>query len=206
MSTETFHLICRQCGDAFEHTNRRRLYCSKQCEHKYSNEKRSPNFGKAERICQRCSKKFQITNRGDGARKYCSSVCSKNAHSKKQSTWKFRHATKELYKKYRTNQIKKHPKYRTRSGIRRDLSIAALGGKCIIPGCGVTKLTWLHIDFIATTIGMKHRHPRHWAYIRDHLNEFRLLCANHHYELTLTGKIDGTDITQPRHIPKKQPA
>ena len=25
---------------------------------------------------------------------------------------------------------------------------------------------------------------------------FRILCANHHYELTLTGKIEGTDIVQ----------
>jgi hypothetical protein len=28
------------------------------------------------------------------------------------------------------------------------------------------------------------------------LKLFRILCANHHYELTLTGKIVGTDIVQ----------
>jgi hypothetical protein len=38
--------------------------------------------------------------------------------------------------------------------------------------------------------------PRLLAYIRKNKDNFRLLCANHHYELTLTGMIEGTDITQ----------
>jgi hypothetical protein len=72
--------------------------------------------------------------------------------------------------------------------------IRLLGGGCAV--CGVTNPSWLHVDYIPTTNGKPYRHPRHLKYVREHLGDFRLLCANHHYELTLTGKIAGTTITQ----------
>lgn len=34
------------------------------------------------------------------------------------------------------------------------------------------------------------------AFILNHLRDFRLLCANHHRELTITGKIEGSSIRQ----------
>jgi len=43
---------------------------------------------------------------------------------------------------------------------------------------------------------LRYRHPRHLGFVMANLDAFRLLCANHHYELTLTGAIAGTDITQ----------
>jgi len=51
-------------------------------------------------------------------------------------------------------------------------------------------------DRVAGTRGARYRHPRHWAYIKRHPDQFRILCANHHLELTLTHKIEGTDIIQ----------
>lgn len=72
--------------------------------------------------------------------------------------------------------------------------IDLLGGRCIV--CGVANPNWLHVDFIPTTRNTPYRHPRHLKYVKEHLDLFRLLCANHHYELTLTRKIEGTDITQ----------
>jgi hypothetical protein len=54
----------------------------------------------------------------------------------------------------------------------------------------------LHVDYIPTMRGSKFRHPRHLRWVMDHIQDFRILCANHHYELTLTGQIEGTDITQ----------
>ena len=48
-------------------------------------------------------------------------------------------------------------------------------------------------------IGTGFRHPRHKKWVLDNIKDFRLLCANHHYELTLSGKIKGTNIKQKRH-------
>lgn len=62
--------------------------------------------------------------------------------------------------------------------------------------CGVDNPFWLHVDYIPTSRGEQYRHPRHFKYVSEHLDDFRILCANHHYELTLTGRIEGTDITQ----------
>jgi hypothetical protein len=72
--------------------------------------------------------------------------------------------------------------------------INLLGGKCIV--CGVNNPNWLHVDYKPTTRNETYRHPRHYRFISEHAEFFRLLCANHHYELTLTGKIEGTEITQ----------
>ncbi len=100
---------------------------------------------------------------------------------------------------YNANRLAKNPgawRDQARSGRLRVL--AMLGGRCIV--CGVTNPSWLHADYIPTSIGKKYRHPRGVAWVRDHIEDFRLLCANHHYELTLTGKIEGTDITQQRWV------
>ena len=69
-----------------------------------------------------------------------------------------------------------------------------LGGQCVV--CGTDNPSWLHADYIPTTRSLRFRHPRHLAFMREHIEDFRVLCANHHYELTLTGRIEGTDITQ----------
>jgi hypothetical protein len=52
------------------------------------------------------------------------------------------------------------------------------------------------VDFIPITRELRYRHPRHYAFVSKQKELFRVLCANHHYELTLTGRIDGSDITQ----------
>jgi hypothetical protein len=98
-------------------------------------------------------------------------------------------------KEYNKRRLAKNPgAYREKSRRDRTESIRLLGGKCCV--CGVTNPNWLHVDYIPTNKNSPYRHPRHLRFVKDHLNEFRLLCANHHYELTLTGKIEGTEITQ----------
>jgi hypothetical protein len=98
-------------------------------------------------------------------------------------------------KRYNANRVAKDPEVwkRTAAG-RRVQMLEMLGGKCVV--CGVSNPLWLHMDYISGSRGLKYRHPRHIAYVRQHLDEFRVLCANHHYELTLSGAIEGTAITQ----------
>lgn len=96
---------------------------------------------------------------------------------------------------YRRTYLAKNPGlYREKARRERAESIRLLGGCCCV--CGVTNPNWLHVDYVPTNKASPHRHPRHLAFIKRHLTDFRLLCANHHYELTLTGRIEGTDITQ----------
>ena len=90
--------------------------------------------------------------------------------------------------------VKNPGMWREKHRAERSQAIALLGGGCVV--CGVTNPNWLHIDYVPTTNGKPYRHPRHLKFIREHEADFRLLCANHHYELTLTGKIAGTPITQ----------
>jgi hypothetical protein len=98
-------------------------------------------------------------------------------------------------KLYNTKRITKDPAaWRRKSRDERIRCLALLGGKCIV--CGVDNPLWLHLDYKTGSRGMRYRHPRHFAYVSQHLDEFQVLCANHHYELTLTGHIEGTDITQ----------
>lgn len=84
--------------------------------------------------------------------------------------------------------------YRNKARRERLAILALLGGACVV--CGVANPFWLHVDYIPTTRGMRFRHPRNIGFIQRNMADFRLLCANHHYELTLTGCIEGTPITQ----------
>ena len=96
---------------------------------------------------------------------------------------------------YNKNRTEKNPTiWQEKTRKERLEIIALLGGSCVV--CAANNPNWLHVDYIPTTRGKPYRHPRHLRFVREHMNEFRLLCANHHYELTLTGKIEGTDITQ----------
>lgn len=97
--------------------------------------------------------------------------------------------------KYNKARLIKNPgAWRDKHRRERLEAIRLLGGKCVV--CGAINPNWLHVDYVPTTNGKPYRHPRHLKYIREHLEDFRLLCANHHYELTLTGQIQGTEITQ----------
>ena len=145
------------------------------------------------RNCKQCNKPFPLKNRRDNNRKYCSSACAKRAYTKRIMDWKKEHPDKD--REYRRNRENKNPNiWRDKVRKERLEKIKLLGGKCI--ACGANNLNWLHIDYIPTTKEVPYRHPRHINYIRNHIKDFRILCANHHYELSLTGKIEGTEIEQ----------
>jgi predicted nucleic acid-binding Zn ribbon protein len=180
---------CLYCGKEIEGQRRTLKYCSTRCAQRYLH-------GSAkERTCKVCGKVFKIEKYGDNNRRYCSQKCSKKSYAKQAGTWRIEHSDElKLYMHERNKREVESGKVKTRRQGDRLESIRLLGGKCIV--CGATNPNWLHIDFIPTTRNLPFRHPRHLRYIREHLSEFRLLCANHHYELTLTGRIEGTDITQ----------
>lgn len=180
-------MICQNCGITFEAQRKTRKFCTSACAN------RSTWRASKVRNCLQCGNSFPLTSSADANRKYCSQKCSKKANTKRIKGWTEAHPEKQS--EYRVNQKEKNPAiWREKHRSERLNAINLLGGKCLV--CGVSKPNWLHIDYIPTTRGRPYRHPRHLKYIRDHANDFRLLCANHHYELTLTGKIEGTDITQ----------
>jgi hypothetical protein len=147
------------------------------------------------RKCKRktCGNYFQVLTRADANRRYCSQACSKLAHAKIVRDWRKNHP--DSMDAYNVNRLKKNPKAWVEKWQQERLEILALlGGKCIV--CGVSNPFWLHVDYVPTTRGTPYRHPRNLGYIRRNKELFRLLCANHHYELTLTGSIEGTTITQ----------
>lgn len=124
---------------------------------------------------------------------HCSKECSKLANAKRVKTWNAEHP--EAMKRYNANRKAKNPgAYRDKARRERIEIIEMLGGECVV--CGASNPHWLHADFIPTQRNERYRHPRHIAFVRRNKEKFRLLCANHHYELTLTGAIEGTDITQ----------
>ena len=183
-------LVCIYCSNEFTASRVDAKYCSDSCAQSY----RKTKTGKVrERSCLECGTTFAIVERGDANRRYCTRQCAKRAYNKQQSAWHF--SNPDAMARYNANRVAKDPdSWKRKDRLGRSESLRLLGGKCIV--CGADNPNWLHIDFIATQRGLKYRHPRHIAYIRTHLHEFRILCANHHYELTLTGKIEGTDITQ----------
>jgi hypothetical protein len=145
------------------------------------------------RICRHCGDEFAVNGIGDANRQHCSKECAKNHSAKRIKAWAGEHP--ETRKVYRDNQIAKDPAYnRRRWQHRRGQIIDLLGGQCVV--CGVSNPSWLHVDFIPTGRESRYRHPRHYKYVSENLALFRILCANHHYELTLTGAIEGTSITQ----------
>lgn len=108
-------------------------------------------------------------------------------------TWHRLHP--ERVKEYhRTSKVRRPYVWRDRRRADRATILELLGGKCLV--CGVVNPLWLHVDYIPTTKNERYRHSRTLKFTRENLTLFRILCANHHYELTLTGKIEGTDIVQ----------
>lgn len=180
-------VTCQHCGLVFESQRRTRKFCSRGCAN------RSVWAQTKSRECRLCGTPFPLRSASDAARQYCSQKCSKRANSKRIRAWQSERP--EKMKEYRENQLAKNPNHnRERWEERRGRILALLGGECVV--CGVTNPYWLHVDFIPTTRNSPYRHPRHYKYVSEHQDLFRLLCANHHYELTLTGRIEGTLITQ----------
>ena len=178
---------CQHCGLKFETQRSTRKFCSQTCSN------RSAWKVTKTRLCRYCEKPFEVNGVRDANRQHCSRQCAKNHNAKSIRTWQLENP--KAMKRYREARQQKIPglwKKKWRS--ERLANIELLGGACA--ACGVTNPAWLHIDFIPTQKGEKYRHPRHAAFIRRHPELFRLLCANHHYELTLTGQIEGSDITQ----------
>jgi len=178
---------CQHCGIEFETQRSTRKFCSRSCSN------RSAWVVVKLRSCRHCGKEFLVTGTGDCNRQHCSKECAKNHNAKRISTWQADHP--ETRQTYRANQLTKEPDYE-RKGYqsRRGRILELLGGQCVV--CGVTNPSWLHVDYIPTGRDSKYRHPRHYRYVSENAHLFRVLCANHHYELTLTGRIEGTSITQ----------
>lgn len=150
------------------------------------------------KICIICEEDFM----GTIVQVICSKKCRKIRNN--QSNEKFHKSHPNSMKIYNQNRVKKNPTvWKEKWNSDREEIITNLGGKCTVPHCKVKNHTWLHIDYIPTMVGSKYRHPRHKRWVLDNLKDFRLLCANHHYELTLTGEIKRTDIKQKRRDDKK---
>lgn len=178
---------CKTCNGGLEGKRPDAFYCSVHC---YDIRKRCPD---RERPCKQCSAKFPVANRSDANRRYCSQSCAKKANTKIAAGW--RQDRPGYMREYNATRIAKNPDvWVEKSRQNRREALALLGDKCIV--CAAKNPNWLHIDYIPTTRNTPYRHSRGVAYIRRHLHLFRILCANHHYELTLTGRIEGTDITQ----------
>ncbi len=178
---------CEHCGKPFMAQRPTRRFCSVSCAN------RSEWSGSKTRNCLQCGKSFPLRSAADANRKHCSRACAKKHNTKKIRTWQIEHP--EKMEEYRKRRVAKNPGHnKERSRKYRLESIRLLGGCCCV--CGVTNQNWLHVDYIPTNKASPYRHPRHLAFIKRHLADFRLLCANHHYELTLTGRIEGTEIVQ----------
>lgn len=183
----TYEFNCRYCGTTGKASRPDKSYCSERCRKRYAD-----GLPKT-RSCRQCAVAIKIESGKDGNRRYCSRTCSKKARDLQNAAWFAAHP--EAMPVYNARRALRRPdgeKDRNESG-RREI-IKALGGACCV--CGVTNVLWLEVDYKPTTRGKPFRHPRHRAFVLSHLNDFRLLCANHHRELTLTGQIDGTDIRQ----------
>lgn len=182
-----YSIRCLQCGEETAAKRLTKRFCSTKCRHRWR--KGPPE----KRYCRECGTEIELLGRGDANRQHCSRQCAKRHYSKTVRTWKQEHP--ETLKVYRQNQKDNDPAYDAkRWGRRRTEILELLGGACAV--CGVTNQSWLHVDYIPTTRGLRYRHPRHFKYVSENRELFRILCANHHYELTLTGRIEGTDITQ----------
>ncbi len=166
-------------------------FCTEACRRRARRRERVP----ATRSCRECGATFTIgMARGDANRQHCSKSCAKRHATKSVSTWKAENP--EAWRGYTATRLAKNPGYWTeQKRAQRAAIIDLLGGQCVA-GCDVVNPLWLHVDYVPGSRDLPFRHPRHLRFVRDHVAEFRLLCANHHYELTLTGAIAGTEITQ----------
>lgn len=149
-----------------------------------------PTIKDPNRICVICNQPYVAKS---PLQKTCSVECRgvNNATRHKR----FKEKNPDAMSGYNKNRIQKDPDYwRKKVEKERVRVLEALGGKCVV--CGVTNKNWLHVDYIPTMAGTGMRHPRHPKWVIEHKDDFRILCANHHYELTITGKIEGSDIVQ----------
>lgn len=149
-----------------------------------------PVLKNPERTCVVCGNDYRAVA---PLQKTCSLPCRKIHYAPMQT--KFKDANPGAMKVYNKNRLAKNPNvWKDKQRRERVKILEALGGKCIV--CSVTNKNWLHVDYIPTMRNSKYRHPRHFKWVMENLKDFRILCANHHYELTITGKIEGTDISQ----------
>ena len=182
-------VTCQHCGIEFTTQRRTRKFCSRACAN------RSAWAREGSRKCRQCGKTFPLKSAADANRQHCSQKCSKKSQQKSLAEFYARNPPLDYARGVNDRRIERDPDmWRRKTKAERLETIRLLGGRCV--ACGVTNPLWLHVDYIPTTRGKPYRHPRHLKYIREHLSDFRLLCANHHYELTLTGMIAGTTITQ----------
>ena len=178
---------CEYCDEPMETQRVTKRFCSALCA-----QRKARGWPKT-RPCRHCGTTFQVRDRADANRQHCSKECAKNHSAKTVGDWHAAHPD-SMVTYNRTRLVKNPGFWREKSRSDRAAIIELLGGRCVV--CGVTKLVWLHADYIPTTRALLFRHPRHLAFVRANLSDFRVLCANHHYELTLTGRIEGTNITQ----------
>ena len=165
-------------------------FCSTRCYQRHWYDR--PSFP-YERKCKVCKRPFMVSDRSDANRKYCSQNCSRKAYAKGIKVWHELHPGK--MREYRNRSEKKNVvRWREKGRKERAEILQLLGGSCIV--CRVSNSVWLHVDYIPTTRTERFRHSRTLKFVSAHRDLFRILCANHHYELTLTGQIAGTDIVQ----------
>lgn len=145
-----------------------------------------------EKICTVCDKVYM----GTAVQKTCSEACRLVKYQGYSKKWAEEHP--DATKKYTDNRLKRNPDtWRDKQDKERREILAALGGECIV--CGNDNPWHLHVDYIPTMVGKGgYRHAKHKRFVLDHLSDFRIFCANHHYELSMSGKIEGTNITQQR--------
>lgn len=179
---------CEFCGIQISAQRKTKRFCGQNCAIRFRSNPKVRN-------CKLCNTEFSVISQADANRRYCSKECSKNSHTKRIRQWNEENLTTEKSRQYRINWLNKNEGYDAARKKKERLEIlSALGGCCVV--CGVTKTVWLHVDYIPTCVGKKYRHSRGKRFVLDNIRDFRILCANHHYELTLTGAIEGTDITQ----------
>lgn len=146
-----------------------------------------------DRVCTVCDKPYKAVA---PLQKTCSKECRNIKNIRRNDSYGTKYTDRR--DQYAKNRKKKNPDiWKDKNRKERMEIIEALGGECL--ACGHDNPLHLHIDYIPTMIGTGQRHPRHRRWMLDNLDKLRLLCANHHYELTTTGSIENTNIKQKRH-------
>lgn len=144
------------------------------------------------RICTICSSEYKAVA---PLQKTCSKECRKSKNTTSRHAFHAENPDKQ--KEYYKNAVKRDPTLNIKRKKRdREEIIALLGGKCCVSYCEVCNPLHLHADYVPTMKNTGYRHPRHRKWMIDNIKDFRLLCANHHYELTITGSIERTNIKQ----------
>ena len=82
---------------------------------------------------------------------------------------------KKYYKKHKKEILKKMVEKKL---TRRQALLEKLGKVCKV--CGESNYRYLHIDRIKGG-----EHPRNFEWIVNNINQFQILCANHHNEKTV---------------------